>query len=157
MTKRWHCRKNHQTRLDGRLRRTGRNGFSPCLRTQDIPPHRIARLRKSSGNMVLGTAEGGKKITLYNVNDLNIKKINIESSTSIILKRCIMSLPISCIRNGISTLLSTASRKENTWSRLVLLHDRPGCHAPHGRCGLVRRFRDGLCHEPVQRGFCGKI
>ena len=28
--------------------------------------------------MVLGTAEGGKKITLYNVNDLNIKKINIE-------------------------------------------------------------------------------
>ena len=25
---------------------TGRNGFSPCLRTQDIPPHRIARLRK---------------------------------------------------------------------------------------------------------------
>lgn len=70
---------------------------------------------ESSGNMVLGTAEGGKKITLYNVNDLNIKKINIESSTSIILKRCIMSLPISCIRNGISTLLSTASRRENTW------------------------------------------
>ena len=33
---------------------------------------------ESSGNMVLGTAEGGKKITLYNVNDLNIKKINIE-------------------------------------------------------------------------------
>ena len=32
---------------------------------------------ESSGNMVLGTAEGGKKITLYNVNDLNIKKINI--------------------------------------------------------------------------------
>ena len=31
---------------------------------------------ESSGNMVLGTAEGGKKITLYNVNDLNIKKIN---------------------------------------------------------------------------------
>ena len=38
--------KNHQTRLDGRLRRTGRNGFSSGLRTQDIPPHRIARLRK---------------------------------------------------------------------------------------------------------------
>lgn len=70
---------------------------------------------ESSGNMVLGTAEGGKKITLYNVNDLNIKKINIEKLTSIILKRCIMNLPISCIRNGISTLLSTASRKENTW------------------------------------------
>ena len=33
---------------------------------------------ESSGNMVLGTAEGGKKITLYNVNDLNVKKINIE-------------------------------------------------------------------------------
>ena len=33
---------------------------------------------ESSGNMVLGTAEGGKKITLYNVNDLNIKKNNIE-------------------------------------------------------------------------------
>ena len=69
---------------------------------------------ESSGNMVLGTAEGGKKITLYNVNDLNIKTIS-KSSTSIILKRCIMNLPISCIRNGISTLLSTASRKENTW------------------------------------------
>ena len=70
---------------------------------------------ESSGNMVLGTAEGGKKITLYNVNDLNIRRTISKSSTSIILKRCIMNLPISCIRNGISTLLSTASRKENTW------------------------------------------
>lgn len=32
----------------------------------------------SSGTMVLGTAEGGKKITLYNVNDLNLNEIDIE-------------------------------------------------------------------------------
>ncbi|MBD3588528.1 putative zinc-binding metallopeptidase [Bacteroides sp. GM023] len=31
----------------------------------------------SSGTMVLGTAEGGKKITLYNVNDLDLKVIDI--------------------------------------------------------------------------------
>ena len=44
----------------------------PRHSTSSDPPY------ESSGNMVLGTAEGGKKITLYNVNDLNIKKINIE-------------------------------------------------------------------------------
>jgi len=32
----------------------------------------------SSGTMVLGTAEGGKKITLYNVNDLNLNEIDID-------------------------------------------------------------------------------
>ena len=32
----------------------------------------------SSGTMVLGTAEGGKKITLYNVNDLDVNEIDIE-------------------------------------------------------------------------------
>lgn len=32
----------------------------------------------SSGTMVLGTAEGGKKITLYNVNDLDLNEIDIE-------------------------------------------------------------------------------
>ena len=32
----------------------------------------------SSGTMVLGTAEGGKKITLYNVNDLDVNEIDID-------------------------------------------------------------------------------
>lgn len=32
----------------------------------------------SSGTMVLGTAEGGKKITLFNVNDLDTEEIDIE-------------------------------------------------------------------------------
>jgi hypothetical protein len=32
----------------------------------------------SSGSIVLGTAEGGLKITLYNVNSINLDKINIE-------------------------------------------------------------------------------
>lgn len=32
----------------------------------------------SSGTMVMGTAEGGKKITLYNVNDLDEKDIDID-------------------------------------------------------------------------------
>ena len=70
---------------------------------------------ESSGNMVLGTAEGGKKITLYNVNDLNVKKINIEKLNNYYFETMHHESLISCTRNGTSTLLSTGSRRGNMW------------------------------------------
>ena len=112
---------------------------------------------ESSGNMVLGTAEGGKKITLYNVNDLNIKKINIEKLNEYYFETMHHEFAhILHQKRNFDPSFNRISEGKYVGADWYYYMTAQWCHAPHGRCGLVRRFRDGLCHEPVQRGFCGK-
>ena len=64
--------------------------------------------------MVLGTAEGGKKITLYNVNDLNVKKINIEKLNNYYFET--MHHEFAHILHQKRNFdLSTGSRRGNMW------------------------------------------
>lgn len=55
--------------------------------------------------MVVGTAEGGMKITLYNVNDIDPENIDVNMLNEYYFpKLCIMSLRIFCIKPRTSIL-----------------------------------------------------
>ena len=67
----------------------------------------------SSGTKVLGTAEGGKKITLYEVNSLDFENVDIEVLNEYYFKTMHHELHISCIRSVIMTHRLIALPKEN--------------------------------------------
>ena len=105
--------------------------------------------------MVLGTAEGGKKITLYNVNDLNVKKINIEKLNNYYFET---------MHHEFAHILHQKRNFDPSFNRI----SEEICGAdwyyymtaegamPRTNDIAARRLRDRLCHESGERGFRGK-
>lgn len=69
---------------------------------------------EDNGTMVLGTAEGGMKITLYNVNDINPDQIDINLLNDYYSRQCTMSSHIFCIKPKITIRPLTVLRKMPT-------------------------------------------
>lgn len=89
---------------------------------------------EDNGTMVLGTAEGGMKITLYNVNDINPDKIDINLLNEYYFQT--MSSPTSCIkpktmiRHLIVSQKMPISAATGIWWELTAMHGNKDLSLP---------------------------